>query len=1198
MSRARMILLAVVSLLFSFSAFAQFNSSIQGTVADPSGAVVPGATVTGTNQGTGVATTATTNGAGLYRLDHLPPGAYTVTASAPSFRQSVSNNVQVLAESPRGLNITMETGQAAEQVTVTAGDEQLQTETANNQSTINTQEVLEIPQNGRDPYELLRTVPGVFGEGARSGIGQAVFLPGQQEGPGGSNSQIFQTENQVQAISNGQRVSANNYLVDGVSVNSLDWGGAAVVTPNQESVSEITVVAASYDAQDGRNSGIVVKTVSKGGTNNLHGSGVILFQDPGLNAFNKFYGPTVAAGSKPITCTSGSTTFQLVASQCPQRDQDKYRQFGGSLGGPIVKDHLFWFVSYEGVRLHNSTLVRSQVLETPQFEQYVIKTNPSSLAAKIFQTAGVAPRAAATSTPCSATLKTNCVVDCCSLDGRALGTWYQPGTAVGQAVGNGPDGIPDWGTFDVREPNSSRGNEYNGRIDYTQGRNQFFGSSYYTRLDNTNGGVRPLEDVTLKPTNWTAAIGWTRTIGNNILNDARANVTRYDFNHLQTLGSTNYGIPQIRLFDFDIGGFGSNDGFLGVPQSGTTPGALAQNTYDFRDTVTWVFGRHALKFGGDAVKEQNNNNESGQSRPQYQFRGLLNFANDACCFFEQQAVNPTNGGPANGLRHFRTSDYAAFVQDTWKMRSNLTVTLGMRWEYFTPLTETNNLLSNYIFGAGTGAGNGLSCVNLTSGVCNGAVKPVTQLYNGDKNNFGPKIGFAYSPGDTNGKTVLRGGFGISYNRDMGTVFSNARQNTPFFALATSCCFFDPGRIQGPPPGSNIQYSIATSTSPFSYPVNPGYAFGLAPDGSLCGNAACTTTTQVDLFGSLPDEPNPYVYSFSFELQQEVAKHDVLKVGYYGSRSRKLVRTIDLNRLIPGDTFDGNHDEVVNDSANGIACGASNPACPKSFNVGNPHFARVFFPLPDVNASYDALITNYTHQFSAGLQFSGSYTWSHSIDTASNDIGGQQFEPSNQLLNKGNSDFDARHYFQLAAVYELPIFRERHDFLGSVLGGWQISTIATHHSGYPFTAAIGSCNTNADRNGDAFCPDYPFAYFGGVIQDPSKQQFINGIFPNPKTEFDITTKGPGCRCRNIFLGPGYSDIDLSLAKTFLLPTLPVLGEKARLEFRGDAFNAFNILNLSNFAPATAPTDIANTGQFGKANTAYSGRVIELQARFQF
>jgi hypothetical protein len=392
--------------------------------------------------------------------------------------------------------------------------------------------------------------------------------------------------------------------------------------------------------------------------------------------------------------------------------------------------------------------------------------------------------------------------------------------------------------------------------------------------------------------------------------------------------------------------------------------------------------------------------------------------------------------------------------------------------------------------------------------------------------------------------------------------------------------------------------LGASNSAFSFPANPGLAFGVAPDGALCGNPACTTTVKTDLFAALPNEPNPYVYNYSFEMQEAFSRNDTFKAGYYGSRSRKLVRTIDVNRITPGDTFDKTMDEIAHASANGVACGPTNPACPTAFATGNPRFGRIFLPIPDVNASYDALITNFTHQTKYGLSLSGSYTWSHTIDTASFDIGAQQFEPSNQILNKANADYDARHYFQLAAVWELPIFRGRHDLLGTMLGGWQISTIASHNSGFPFTAAIGSCDTNNDRNGDGFCPDYPFAYFGGVIGSPSKQQFINGIFPNPKTEFDVTTRGPGCRCRNIFTGPGYSDVDLSLAKNFVLPKLAFIGEGARIEFRGDAFNAFNILNLSSFAPATAPTDILNTGQFGKANSALAGRVIQLQARFNF
>jgi outer membrane receptor protein involved in Fe transport len=733
-------------------------------------------------------------------------------------------------------------------------------------------------------------------------------------------------------------------------------------------------------------------------------------------------------------------------------------------------------------------------------------------------------------------------------------------------------------------------------MDYQRNKDQFFFSTYSSNSTQVGGGNRPLEDVSQIPTNWIATVGWTRTLSAALLNQFRANVTRWHYDQTNPTGTTNWGIPQIRLFDFDAGGFGDPGRIIGTGRSSTTPGKLAQNTFAFRDTMSWVRSRHALKFGFEIVREQNNNDQSGGFRPDYQFRGLLNLANDACCFFEEVSINPTTGGAPSGLRHYRTGNYALFAEDSWKFRPNLTFTLGLRWEYFSPLTEAHGLLTNYVFGS--------------QGFLNGSVKPASQLYEGDKNNFGPRLAVAWSPNRSNGGLVLRSGFGILYNRYFGSVFSNVRQNTPFFAEASSCCFFDPGTIIGAPPGSNILYQIGSSSSLFSYAANPAFAHGVAPDGALCANAGCTAIQQVDLFGALPQEPNPYIYAYSAEAQWEFARNYVLTTGYYGSRSRKLVRTIDLNRLIPGDTFDGNRDFVQNASANGVACGPTNPACPAPVVTGNNRFNRIFFPLPDVNASYDSMVTTVRHRFSRGLEFSASYTWAHSIDTASYEIGYQQTDPSNQLINKGNSDYDVRHYFVAYAVWEVPLLRKRHDLLGNLLGGWTISPIFTKHSGFPYTALIGGCNTSRDRNGDSYCPDLPVTYAGGVLASPSKQDWMNGVFPNPATSFPNVsndyaahppapgTFGPGCRCRNIFTGPGFSSIDMTVGKQFALSNMPVLGEGARIDIHANFYNLFNILNLAPLVPATAQTDITNTGQFGKTPTGLAGRVIELQARFSF
>jgi hypothetical protein len=1161
-------------------ALAQYGASLQGTVTDKTGAVVPGAAVTVTNQATGINRNAVTGDSGFYRITGLAPGLYHVDAEANGFKKSSKSNVPVLSETVNGASVTLEIGSANETVVVTAGAGDLQTESASVGITLTSQQVVDLPEFGRDPYELLRLTPGVFADASRQGNGNAQGIP-QQVGPGGSSAQIFQTENQVQAIANGQRVSANDYTLDGVSINSLEWGGASVITPNQESVQDITVLSSSYSAEDGRNTGAQVKVISRDGTNTLHGSAFFKVNDKGLNAFNKYYGPTNVALS-PITCEFGTIT----ASHCPDRVDQKYRDYAGSLGGPILKNRLFFFFSYEGTRLKGTAPLRSQFLETPEFEQYVIQQNPGSIAAQLFSTPGMKPRIATV---------VGTETDCCSLiPNYGLGRWYVAGNSMGQAIGNGPDGIPDWGVFDLTLPKTSSGNQYNGRVDYTRGNNQFFVSTYIVRLNNFNGGQRPIDDSTFQPRNYAATIGWGRVIGSTMLNEFRVNFTRYAFDQTQPVGQTNYGIPQIRLFDFDIGGFGSNDSLIGIPQSGTNPAALAQNTYALAETFSWTRNKHAWKFGFEDRRQQNNNNEPGAQRPQYQFRGLLNLANDACCFYEQVEVNPT-GGALNGQRYFRDNDYGVFVQDDWKIRRNLTVNLGLRWEYFTPLTEGKNTQSNYIFGS-QGFINGSVCAPIAPLA---ACPSGKQLYQPDRNNFGPRLGFAWSPERYEGKVVFRAGFGVVFNRNGDVVDDNIRQDTPYSALATACCFFNPpDPTVGPPAGSNILYSLGANAKASSYPVNPAFANGVAPDGALCADAACATTNPVSLFGALRSQATPYVYIFSNQIELQPVREWVFKLGYQGSRSRKLVRTIDLNRIMPGDTFDQTQDKFQNTGSNGQPCGPTNPTCTAPHATGNSRFSNLYFPLPDVNASYDAGVVNATHMFRHGFQIDANYTWSHAIDTASYEVGYQQTDPSNQLLNRGNSDFDVRHNFVLDALWEIPLFRRRNDFLKTALGGWTVTGIMSKHSGFPFSALIGSCNTNADRNGDGYCPDLPFAYHGGVIQSASKQQWINGVFPTPATEFDTTTLGPGCRCRNIFSGPGYTSVDLTFGKDFALPKAAFLGEGSKLAIRANFFNVLNILNLAPLIPATAQTDIVNTGQFGRTSGGLAGRVVEFQARLSF
>src|SRR5882762_63304 len=432
-------LLTILLSLCAVSTYAQFKASLQGTVLDPKGGAVPGAKVTVTNQNTGTSRETVASAEGFYRVTELPPGKYTVTVEAAGFKKVTSNEVEVKAEEPRGFDVTLDVGAVSEQVTVTASAEALHTEDANLGNTVTSDEIARLPQVGRDPYELLRLTPGVFGDGSRGGNGGANNLP-NSTGPGGSNASIFQIENSVQAVANGQRQDTNNFTIDGVSVNSLQYGGSAVITPNQESVQEITVLSNSYSAEDGRTAGAQIKVVSKSGTNQYHGTGFFKYQDPNWNAFNKYGGPNNAP---------------------PTRVNNNYRQFGGSLGGPIWKDKLFYFFSYEGLR-SNSLNVSSPIwVETPQFRQLVMSSRPGSIAAKIMSSAGVAPRIQSVLTPTCALAgigapppgaPPQCQVVTGGLDiGSPSGTTgqYLPFTGpnanrIGSGqIGGGLDGIPD-----------------------------------------------------------------------------------------------------------------------------------------------------------------------------------------------------------------------------------------------------------------------------------------------------------------------------------------------------------------------------------------------------------------------------------------------------------------------------------------------------------------------------------------------------------------------------------------------------------------------------------------------------------------------------------------------------------------------------------------------------------------------------------
>lgn len=1180
----RAAILVFTTLIMAIPALAQFGAGIQGTVTDKSGALVSAATVTVTNQATGVAQTTKTNASGFYRISGLEPGNYSVEIDSASFKKNTTRDVVVEAELLRGLDVALEPGQAQETVIVTEQTPALETEDATISGSLGSQQVENLPAIDRDPYELLRLAPGVFGDGARMGNGLSAGFPngsggnGGSAGPGGSNTAIFQVENQQPISANGMRVTSNDYLVDGVSVNSLQWGGAAVITPSIESVQEITVLSNDYDASDGRSSGAHVKTITKGGTNTFHGGGVFLYHDPNFNAYNKFGGYDPNAGG-----------FQTNV-----RDDDAYKQFAGTLGGAIIKNKLFFFFNYEGLRATNTTFEENWV-ETPQLDALILGDRPGTPIATILSEAGLAPRIKQL-LPTDCTLWIAASQPCAVVNGgidigspyATYGT-YNPSFTGGnpaQYVGGGLDGSPDLEFAQIALPASTQGNQYNARVDYNRGKDLFSANTFLTFYStiSADGAAqgRPSADFGTKSFSPSGFLSWVRTINSTMLNEARFNFTRYAYNGITSNPQVNFAIPRIEIQGLPL--TGAQRIRYGAAQGDTSPGILAQNTFAFRDVLAKVVGNMNWKFGFEYSREQDNDALIGGARPDQVFQGPWNFANGTP-IFEAIEVNPLTGAaPTTRGQYYRSSIYGVFAQNDWKIRPNFTLNVGLRWEYYAPPTEAKGHLANFQPTSDPGAG-----------LLNGIATNPSQQWNSVWTNFGPRIGFAWSPTQFANKTVVRGGFGIAYDRFDDNIFDNTRNNPPFVANYSICCGTESTGFGTPFVNGQIAFTLGTSNNPQSYPANPVLITPLNPANGL--PTILPGQSAPNIYANPTSMPTPYTYLFSMQIEQTLAKGWVATVGYQGSAGHHLTRIKNLAEFYP---------------------------------TSNQDVGQVYTFTPDTNSNFNALNARVEHRLSHGLAADFQYTYSKSIDQISAEGPGfttNQTYPIDDNTERGPSDFDSTHNLRAYAVWYLPVFREQNNLLGKLVGGWQLNGIYQFHSGFPWTPV--ATNVCPVIGATSLCPLRPIAYNGNAGNSHDTSAFLPPTasnFPalanvtpsNPANPyFTLQTSGtipdlPGIG-RNGFRGPRYQDIDLTIAKEFGLPNMRFIGEAAKIQLRMTAYNAFNKLNLapftfgststlvstSNCAPPVCATVTPSANSlFGTAINGLSGRVLELQARFSF
>ncbi len=1137
--------LVVCALLWAPLARAQFRASLRGTITDPQGAAVTDAKVTLRDTNTNLSLVSTSDANGIYQFNALPPDPYSLTVEKAGFETKVLERVQIIPEQPNSLDVRLEVGQVKASVTVSGTTYALDTETGNVSGTVTSDEVQHMPSFGRDVFQLIQLASGVFGDGAQGSGGGGESLPGTQ-GPGatGGNEGIFQTENGPQALAAGQQYENNSITIDGISTTSAVWGGTSIITPSEDSVQSVKVLSNGYDAENGRFSGAQIQVTSMSGSNNYHGSAFFTMHRPGLNAYQRF---------------NGENNSVL-------KDTNFFDQFGGSVGGPIWKNKIFAFFDYETVRSPKSqTTISNGWYDTAAFDALA----PSgSIAAKYlsFPGSAVVSRGINPSTCKNAGLTEG--VDCVTIPGQGLNigtplttplgtqdlTWVSP-TAPG--IGSGLGTTADIANYITASTSTFSKAQYNGRLDANATANDHIAFAIYWVPQSSsflNGPARQYDFFNHSQINESYSAIWDHTFSPSLLNEFRVNAAGWHWNEVASNSQSPVGLPTDTI---DQVGSLKPGTSTGISQFGPNVGSiLDQWTYSYKDVATKVEGRHTIKFGAEVTRLFYLNDCAACGVPSYHFFNLWDFLNDAPHTegAGYNGFNPTTGVPTTNRQDDRETLWGIFVQDDFKLRRNLTLNLGLRYSYFGPLSSKQGNMFAALPGSGADY---LTSLDVRLG----------HSWNAQKDNLGPQVGFAWSPERLNNKLVVRGGYGLNYNQEEIAISANIQTNPGLVVVPT----FNMPTPTSPNPG--IVYAVSSDVhSIYGYPANPN---AVTPFGS--NGLPTKGVVNVSIFPH--DLPTMRVHHYSLETQYDLGHQTIATLGYQGSLSRDI---------------------YFHENPN---------AAPAAFGYTlNPQIGGGDYWGVSGWGNYNAMLAELKHEFSMHFTADAQFIWSKSLDTSSGPYFEQPY-PYNLNLDYGRSDYNVGKAFKLYGVWQPVIFRGERGWMEKVVGGWSLSGILNVHSGFPWSPVVNVVGGSLYCGTCGYTTLFPAAYLGGAGTSTSNDQFKTGsnypkggtaYFSMPSyTAFSGTNFGsalpeaPGVH-RNSLNGPGYKDLDVTLAKAFGLPNLRVLGENAKIELRVDAYNLFNNLNFN-------PADIVNTitaSNFGQDTGALAGRVVTLGARFSF
>ncbi|HUJ41183.1 MAG TPA: TonB-dependent receptor [Candidatus Acidoferrales bacterium] len=1150
-----------------------FRGTIIGTVTDPSGALVAGATVTATNTATGQTRSTVTSSDGSYSIPELTIGTYTLTATKPGFETAVATGVSVEIARERHVDFTLKPGNVSQRVEVKE-EAIAPIETTNNNLGIQfeSKDIVDLPVNGRDINKLYIMSPGVTGDPSGAG------------GEPGSYGQFS---------ANGNRDRSNNFLLDGTDMNdsyrnlpAINQGGVfaipATILP-VETIAEVRVLT-NFDAEYGRSSGAVVNIVTKSGTNDFHGSVFDYFRNSVLNARNFFntVGP---------------------------KDAFRNNQFGAALGGPIVKNKTFFYGAYEGQRegLGLTSLNTVPSLNDPNapagldYAQSVVALGGTAAPCTTTVFACISGQPAGVINPVILNL-----YNLCNTKGSCSGgisPWPSPN------VGDNGNVSSDRSKNDVNSAIIKVDHTFNTANTIT-GR-YFYGHSNQSLPLGTGGGNNIPNTNTVSPTTvQLASVSLVSVVSPTKVNEARFGFNRYHegffpedtsiFGNPATSlglntclglvqGSTvagcgataisgasqnDYGLPQITFSDVGLSSLGSS--------RFANPRNRIDRNYQFVDNFSWKFSKNDVKMGYEF------RHTSVDSFQDLNFRGRIKFADLTGFLAGDVAGGAINYGTTERYTHQDSN--SLFIEDSYRILPRVTINAGIRWDYYGVLREGSD---------------GISIYSPTAGLIS-----KNQPYKPDWNNFAPRLSVAWDPwGD--GKTVVRAGAAVfydafSFDYFLGQLYENTNNLGPAYNPVGGMPVFQAFAVGGP---------LAAGV-----PVFDSSAAAIGFD-----------TTDASTVARLK---TPNVATFTLNIQRQLTANTVLQVGYVDTQGRKLQRIVDANQ--PSQAAITAYD-VACTGGLGIALNASaNPFCydpgsqtlftvPRNFNEfgtffpilpGQNNFAAELGPLSPqtpfylqqlettAQSSYHALQVSITQRNWHGLTQQINYTWSHSIDDASD---GQDFVPhagqpndstNPSASNKGPSNFDVRHHFVWTLAYQLPKVAS----WGKLGEGWLVSSVVTIQSGHPFE--VVDAGDDYDGSGEFFGRVDMIGKATYNFSDPSRFLLLDN-FAVPCTLSGQGAAAPdaagnfaqdclsgtrhfGTEGRNALIGPAFRQWDFSIVKDTQIT------ERLNLQLRVDAFN---VLNHPNFSNPLLPSFFDDVEGFNLCSTVSPAAGCPFAGRFQ-